>query len=81
MLTVRSPVRVETEPATVQQVHSEVLLWSRGLVWLEQDLFTECCNLLIEWFASDTLVSCHTITANMKRRRRPCRMSYNPFQD
>ena len=33
--------RVETEPATVQPVHSEFLLWPRSLVWLEEYLFTE----------------------------------------
>ena len=33
--------RVETEPATVHPVHSEFLLWSSSLVWLEQDLLTE----------------------------------------
>ena len=27
--------RVEAEPATVQPVHSEFTMWSRGLVWLE----------------------------------------------
>ena len=73
--------RVETEPATVQPVHSEFLLWSRGLVWLELDLFTACCNLLIEWFASHTLVSCRTVAANMERRQCPCRMSCKPSQD
>ena len=67
--------RVETEPATVQSDHSEFLLWSRGLVWFEQDLCTERCILLIEWFASDTLVSCHTVTANVERRQCPWCMS------
>ena len=48
--------RVETEPAAVQPVHSEFLLWSTGLVWLEEYLFTERGNLLIEWLASDAVV-------------------------
>ena len=68
--------RVETEPATVQPVHSEFLLWSRGLVWLEQDLFTECCNLLIEWFAFDALVSRHNITTNVVNVHVACRTSH-----
>ena len=58
--------RVETEPATVQPVHSEFLLWPQSLVWLEEDLFVERGNLLIECFASDAVVSCHTATANME---------------
>ena len=58
--------RVETEPATVRPVHSEFLLWSSGLVWLEQDLLTERCDLLIdEWFPSDALMSCHTVARGM----------------
>ena len=80
LLTMCSPVLVwKIEPATVQPVHSVFLQWSRGLVWLELVLFIECCNLLIEWFASDTLVSCHTV--NMERRQCPRRMSFQPFQD
>ena len=55
----------ETESVTVQPFHGEFLLCSRRLVWLELDLLTECCNLLIDWFAADTLVSRHTVTANM----------------
>ena len=38
-------------------------------------------NLLIERFASDALVSRHTVAANMERRQCPCCMSYKPFQD
>ena len=63
---VSSRSRVETEPATVHPVHSEFLLWSNSLVWFEQDLHTECCDLLIEWFASDALMSCLTVTANVE---------------
>ena len=50
--------RVETEPASVHPVHSEFLLWSSSLVWLEQDLLTERSDLLIKWFASDAFMSC-----------------------
>ena len=71
---------VETESVTVQPFHGEFLLCSRRLVWLELYLLTECCNLLIDWFAADTLVSRHTVTANMERRQCPCCMSYKPFQ-
>ena len=62
--------RVETEPATLHPVHSEFLLW-----------LTERCDLLTEWFASDALVSCLTVTANVERRRCPCCMTYKPFQN
>ena len=59
--------RIETEPATVQPVLSEFLLWSRGLVWLEKDLLTEGCNLLIERFVSDALVCCRHGTFSTSR--------------
>ena len=71
----------EAEPATVHPVHSQFLLLSRGLVWLEQDLLTERCDLLIEWFASDALMSCLTVTANIERRQCTCCVSHKPFQD
>ena len=73
--------RVENETATVQPVHSEFLLWPRSLVRLEEDLFAERGNPWIESFASDTLVSSHTVTATMERRQCPCCTSYKPFQD
>ena len=63
--------RVENEPATVHPVHNEFLLWSSNLVWLEQDLLTERCDLLIECFAS----------ANVDGRQCPCCMTYQPFQN
>ena len=73
--------RVETEPATVHPVHREFLLWSSSLVCLEEDLLTERCDLLIEWFASDALMSCLTVTANVECRQCPCCMTYKPFQN
>ena len=38
----------------------------KNLEWLEEDLFVERGNLLIECFASGALASCHTATANME---------------
>ena len=70
-----------TVPASVQPVHSDFLLWPRSLVWLEEDLFTECCNLLIEWFASDALVSCHTVIVNMECRQCRSCLSHKPLQE
>ena len=63
-----SSSRVETEPTTVHPIHSEFLLWLSNLVRLEQDLLTERCDLLIEWLASDALMRCLTVTANVERR-------------
>ena len=37
-------------------------------MWLEQDLLTELCDLLIEWFASDLLMSGLTVSANVECR-------------
>ena len=72
LLTMCSPVLVlKNEPATVHPVHNEFLLWSSNLVWLEQDLLTERCDLLIECFAS----------ANVDGRQCPCCMTYQPFQN
>ena len=80
LLTTCSPVlvlsRANNRPAKSQRVCAAVPWFE----WLELDLFTECCNLLIERFPSDTLVSCHTVTAIMERRQCPCRTSYKPFQ-
>ena len=73
--------RVGTEPATVHPVHSEFLLWSSSLVWLEQDLPTYRFDLLIEWFAADALMSCHTVTAGVECRQCPCCMTYKKFQN
>ena len=78
---VLSRSRVETKPASVHPIHSEFLLWSCSLVWIEQDMFTERYDQLIEWFASDALVCRHTVTANVERRQSPCCVTYKPFQD
>ena len=67
--------------SNLHPVHTEFLLWSGSRVWLEQDLLTERCDLLIEWFASDALMSCITVTANVECRQCPCCMTYQPFQN
>ena len=56
--------RAESEPATIQPLHSEFLLWSRGLVWFEGYLLAERSNLLFGWIASDTLVRRHTVASD-----------------
>ena len=73
--------RVQTEPTTVQPVHSRFLQRSRRLVWFEEHLLSKRCDLVIEHLASDALMSCHAVTANMERRQGPCSMSHNPFQN
>ena len=72
--------RVESEPATVQPVHTRLLLSSRGLVWLEEYLLTERGILLLEWCASGALVRCHPAASNVERRQSPCCMPYKPLR-
>ena len=78
-LTMCSPVLVlKPSQQPYIQFTASFLLWSSSLVWLEQDLLTERCDLLTEWFASDTLMSRLTVAANVERRHCPCCMTYKP---
>ena len=63
--------RVESEATTVQPLHDELQLWSRGLVWFEECLLSERSDLLLE-----RLVRRHAVASNMEGRQCPCCMSY-----
>ena len=82
LLTMCSPVLV-LEPSQQPSIQSTASFCSGPAVLcgLKQDLLTERWNLLIEWFTSDALVCCPSVTANVECRQSPYCMTYKPLQD